>query len=118
MKEKILFVINPISGNKPKEFITKLLDEKFNEDHYNTKIIFTSFAGEATQIVKQFSKKGYYKVVALGGDGTVNEVASAIVETDAILGIVPLGSVNGLSRHLKIPLKTDKALDLIKAGNH
>ena len=52
MKEKILFVINPISGNKPKEFITKLIDEKFNEDHYNTKIIFTSFAGEATQIVK------------------------------------------------------------------
>ncbi|PLX12128.1 MAG: lipid kinase [Marinilabiliales bacterium] len=118
MKEKFLFVVNPISGNKPKEFITKLIDEKFNEDSYNTKIIFTSFAGEATHIAKQYLKKGYNHVVAVGGDGTVNEVASAIVETDAILGIIPFGSGNGLARHLKIPLRPDKALKLIKSGNH
>ena len=117
MKEKLLFVINPISGNKPKEFIIDLIEEKFNEDRYKTKIIFTRFAGEATQIVKKYSKKEYKKVVAIGGDGTVNELASAITDTDAVLGIVPFGSGNGLARHLKIPLKPEKALDLIKAGN-
>ncbi len=117
MKEKILFVINPVSGNKPKEFILKRIDKKFQEEHYKVKIIFTSFAGEATAIVKNFIQKGYQKIIAVGGDGTVNEVASAIVNTEAVLGIVPLGSGNGLARHLKIPLKTNKALELIKKGS-
>ena len=118
MKEKILFVINPISGNKPKEFILNLVEEKFHEEQYKVKTIFTRFAGEATSIVKEFSQKGYKKVVAVGGDGTVNEVASAIVDTDAVLGIVPLGSGNGLARHLKIPLKPARALNLIKSGDY
>lgn len=117
MKEKILFVINPVSGNKPKEFILKLIEEKFTEEHYKVKTIFTRFAGEATSIVKNFSQKGYQKVVAVGGDGTVNEVASAIANTNAVLGIVPLGSGNGLARHLKVPLKANRALELIKSGN-
>lgn len=117
MVDKILFVINPVSGNKPKEFITELIEEKFQEDGYKTAIIFTSFAGEATQIVKKYTKKDYKKVIAIGGDGTVNEVASAIVDTDAVLGIVPFGSGNGLARQLSIPLKADKALDLIKLGH-
>ena len=118
MREKILFVINPVSGNKSKDYIPNLIKQKFNVNEYDVKIITTRFAGEATQIVKQYVNKGYKKVVAIGGDGTVNEVASAIVETDAILGIVPLGSGNGLARHIKIPLKPQKALDLIKKGNH
>ncbi|MFC2151143.1 diacylglycerol/lipid kinase family protein [Bacteroidota bacterium] len=117
MKDKILFVINPISGNKPKKFIIDLIEEKFPEDQFKTKIIFTRFAGEATQIVKKYTQKEYKKVVAVGGDGTINEVASAIVDTEAVLGIVPFGSGNGLARHLKIPLKAQKALDLIKKGN-
>ncbi len=118
MREKILFVINPVSGNKSKDYIPNLIEQKFNVNEYDVKVIITRFAGEATQLVKQYVNKKYKKVVAIGGDGTVNEVASAIVETDAILGIVPLGSGNGLARHLKIPLKPQKALDLIKKGNH
>ena len=118
MREKILFVINPVSGNKSKDYIPNLIKQKFNVNEYDVKVITTRFAGEATQLVKQYVNKEYKKVVAVGGDGTVNEVASAIVETDAILGIVPLGSGNGLARHMKIPLKPQKALDLIKEGNH
>lgn len=118
MREKILFVINPVSGNKSKDYIPNLIKQKFNVNEYDVKIITTQFAGQATPIVKQYFNKGYEKVVAIGGDGTVNEVASAIVETDAILGIIPLGSGNGLARHLKIPLKPQKALDLIKKGDH
>jgi len=118
MREKILFVINPVSGNTSKDYIPNLIKQKFNVNEYDVKVITTQFAGEATQLVKQYVNKEYKKVVAVGGDGTVNEVASAIVETDAILGIVPLGSGNGLARHLKIPLKPQKALNLIKEGNH
>jgi YegS/Rv2252/BmrU family lipid kinase len=114
MKEKILFVINPISGNGSKKNIPDLIKQKFNDDEYNVKVIFTQFAGEATQIVKQYILKGYLKIIAAGGDGTVNEVASGMVETDAVLGIIPLGSGNGLARHLNLPMKPQKAMDVIK----
>ena len=114
MKEKVLFVINPVSGNKSKKNIPDLIKQKFDENDYDVKIVFTQFAGEATQLVKKHINKGYKKIVAVGGDGTVNEVASGIVETEAVLGIIPLGSGNGLARHLNIPLKPQKALDLIK----
>jgi len=117
MKEKILFVVNPVSGKKSKDFIPDLIKQTFDEDQYNTKIIYTSFSGEATHIVKQYFNKGYKKVVAVGGDGTVNEVASAITETDGLLGIVPTGSGNGLARHLKIPVNVRKALSVIQKGH-
>ncbi len=116
MKEKILFVINPVSGNKSKDYIPNLIKQMFDENEYEVKIIITQFAGEATQIVKKYINKGFNKIVAAGGDGTVNEVASGVVETDAVLGIIPLGSGNGLARHLNIPMKAKKALNLIKEG--
>ncbi|MDK2977856.1 MAG: diacylglycerol kinase [Bacteroidales bacterium] len=117
MKVKILFVINPVSGKKSKDFVPALIKQIFYEEHYDLKIIYTLFSGEATHIVKQYFNKGYKKVVAVGGDGTVNEVASAITETDAVLGIVPTGSGNGLARHLKIPMNIKKSLGIIKKGH-
>lgn len=117
MKENILFVINPVSGKKSKDFIPGLIKQTFDEDQYNTKIIYTSFSGEATQIVKQYFNQGYKKIVAVGGDGTVNEVASAITVTEGVLGIVPTGSGNGLARHLKIPMNIKKALSVIEKGH-
>lgn len=117
MLEKIIFIINPVSGKKKKKNIPELIKNAFsNKDDY--KIIHTKFSGDATQIVKKYLNKGHKKFVAVGGDGTVNEIASALVETEAILGIIPMGSGNGLARHLKIPLKPTKALDLIQHGNH
>lgn len=116
MKEKILFVINPVSGKKSKDYIPELIQQTFDDENYNIEIIYTSFSGEATQIVKKYFQQGFKKIIAVGGDGTVNEVASAITEIDAVLGIIPTGSGNGLARHLKIPLDIRKALMLIKKG--
>ncbi len=116
MKEKILFIINPVSGRKSKDFIPELINEIFKNQEYDVKIVFTKANREATQIVKQFALKGYSKFVAVGGDGTVNEVASGVVDVDGVLGIVPLGSGNGLARHMKIPLNSRKALELIKTA--
>lgn len=117
MVDKIIFIINPVSGKRSKKNIPELIKNTFaSQEDY--KIIYTKFSGEATQIVKKYLNKGFLKFIAVGGDGTVNEVASAIVETDAILGIIPIGSGNGLARHLKIPLKPLKALNLIKQGNN
>lgn len=117
MKEKILFIINPISGNKSKEYIPNLIQQKFEDSDYEVKFVVTQFVGEATQIAKDHVLKGYSKLVAVGGDGTVNEVASGVVETESALGIIPMGSGNGLARHLKIPMNTNKALELIKLGS-
>ncbi|MDY6800510.1 MAG: diacylglycerol kinase family lipid kinase [Bacteroidota bacterium] len=116
MKEKILFVINPVSGKKSKDGLPDLIKQTFVEDRYQIKIVYTSNSGEATGIVKQYFNQGYKKVVAVGGDGTVNEVASALTETDGVLGIVPTGSGNGLARHLKIPMNISKALSMLKDG--
>jgi len=116
MKEKILFVINPVSGKKLKDYIPDFIKQTFAEDIFDITIFYTSFSGEATQMIKQSLNKGYKKIVAVGGDGTVNEVASAITETDVVLGIVPTGSGNGLARHLKIPMNVRKALWIIKKG--
>ena len=117
MKERILFVINPVSGNKSKKSIPDLIKQMFDDANYDIEIVETQYAGEATQIAKKYIAKGFEKIVAVGGDGTVNEVASGVVETDAVLGIIPLGSGNGLARHLNIPMRTKKALELIKSAN-
>ncbi|QQS52120.1 MAG: diacylglycerol kinase family lipid kinase [Bacteroidota bacterium] len=114
-KTKIVFIINPIAGTRKaphlEDLAIRLLDDK-----WKPQFIRTDYAGHATQIVKNKLKKGAKFFIAVGGDGTVNEVASALVGSKANMGIVPCGSGNGLARSLKIPLKTDKALQCISQG--
>lgn len=73
----------------------------------------TRFAGDATAVARRLVSEGCDVVVAVGGDGTVNEVAQALVHTGTALGIVPAGSGNGLARHLRIPMDVRKALERI-----
>ena len=80
---------------------------------FEIRIIFTERAGHAFELAQSQIKEGVSYIVAVGGDGTVNEVAMAVRNTTAVLGIVPCGSGNGLARHLNIPLKLVKALQLI-----
>ncbi|MGN0207469.1 MAG: diacylglycerol/lipid kinase family protein, partial [Muribaculaceae bacterium] len=69
--------------------------------------------GHATDLAKQAIKQGYYGVLAIGGDGTINEVAAALRDSDTALGIIPNGSGNGLARHLNIPIDVKRALEEI-----
>ena len=117
MKERILFIVNPISGRRKKTFTKEYIEQHFDNERFETDIIHTRFPGDGHQQVKEKLAEGVKYFVAVGGDGTVNEVASAIVDTDAVLGIIPVGSGNGLARHLKIPLNPKKALQLIIKGN-
>ncbi len=79
-------------------------------------IVFSDGVSHARQIAKEAVNK-FHLVVAVGGDGTVNEVASAIVGSDAIFGIVPYGSGNGLSRFLGISMNAEKAIKNLGSGN-
>jgi YegS/Rv2252/BmrU family lipid kinase len=106
------FVINPISGGKNKKGIEKLITATFLP--HDTVIKYTRREGQGYKIARKYVRKGISCCIAVGGDGTVNEVASALVNTNSVLGIIPAGSGNGLARHLGIPSVPSRALELIK----
>lgn len=115
-KKKIAFIINPISGTQSKEQILKWVDERLDRSLYVPEIVYTEYAGHAAKIAGQKAGEGVFAVVAVGGDGTINEVARSLVHTQTALGIIPCGSGNGLARHLQIPLEPKKAIDIINGG--
>ena len=89
MKKKILYLINPISGTRGKDAVAKLVISLTNRDRYDMEVLHTQHAGHATELTRKAVKNGTDIVVAVGGDGTVNEVAAALTDTPAALGIVP-----------------------------
>jgi diacylglycerol kinase (ATP) len=114
LKRKALFVINPVAGGKSKEHVPQLIKQYLNKDAIEPTIVFTEEAGHAHWLAKEASAN-YHNIIAVGGDGTVNEVASAVVGSPAALGILPFGSGNGLSRFLSIPMGTVNAIRAINA---
>ncbi len=115
-KKKIVFVINPISGTQGKEQILAWVNEKLDREKYDMEVVYTEYAGHAVKIAAQKAAEKAFAVVAIGGDGTINEIARSLVHTDTALGIIPCGSGNGLARHLQIPLDPRKAVDIINGG--
>ena len=113
MKKKAVFVINLISGTSDKAAIPGLIDQYLDKTKFEYEIAITQYAGHASEIASKAKDDGVDVVVAVGGDGTVNEVARAIVHSNTALGIIPCGSGNGLARHLLIPLNARKAIEII-----
>lgn len=113
-KRKILFIINPISGVGKKNIIPPLIEEHIPSDQFETEIAYTQHRGHGKELAKQ-EAKNFDAIVAVGGDGSMNEIGSSLVNTNCALGIIPTGSGNGLARHLNIPLKLDKAIQRIAA---
>jgi YegS/Rv2252/BmrU family lipid kinase len=112
-KEKIAFIINPISGTVSKKNVPDQISESLNLNKYEPVIYFTTAAGHATQLAQTCIENGITKIIAVGGDGTVNELGRALINTPAYLGIIPCGSGNGLARYLGIPLKTSDAIAML-----
>lgn len=105
--------MNPISGTASKANIPKLIEETIDKGLFDYELRLTERAGHAAEIAAEAQRKGADIVVAIGGDGTVNEVARAIIDTPTALGIVPCGSGNGLARHLMLPMNAKKAIEII-----
>ena len=110
--KNIAFIVNPIAGTKTKNRLTKLIRESLNPQLFSPTLVVTEYVGHATQLAEHFALEGYYAVVAVGGDGTVNEVATALVGTNTALGIIPNGSGNGFARHLDISTRMNRALEM------
>lgn len=113
MKKKAVFIINLKSGTSDKAAIPGLIGETLDKDKFDYDIAITEYAGHASEIAAKAKSDGVDVAVAVGGDGTVNEVARAIVHSDTALGIIPCGSGNGLARHLLLPMNPRKAIELI-----
>ena len=123
--KNIAFIINPIAGGKEsqnaKRKLPKLIMQTLDMEQWLPNIMFTEYAGHATELAKQYARMGFDAVVAVGGDGTVNEVARGLVQGNqpsafshqTALGIIPMGSGNGFARHLNISMRPQKALEMI-----
>lgn len=109
----ITFIINPISGTHSKETLPKLIEEHLDKKQFTPRIFYTEHAGHAAELTRQCVEEHVDIVVAVGGDGTVNEVARSLVHSTTALGIIPCGSGNGLARHLCLPLDIRKSIDII-----
>ena len=117
MKEKILFIVNPISGHHDKSKFPSIVEKLIDKDKYDYTITLTEYGGHAVELTKQAIDNQYDIIVAVGGDGTINEVATTMIGASQTFAIVPYGSGNGLARHLHLPLKPDKVItEVINKG--
>lgn len=113
-KKKILFIINPISGTGKQKIVEKLIDQHLDLSLFDYEITYTKYAKHAIDLSANAVGK-FDIIVAVGGDGSVNEVAKHLINTNVILAIIPTGSGNGLARHLKIPINLKAAILKINA---
>jgi len=112
-RKKLMAIINPFSGNSKKEQVPQLLKDIIDHNKYQLTVEFVTEDLRVSDLAARAVKDGYYGVIAVGGDGTVNGAASALIDSDVALAIVPCGSGNGLARHLEIPMNMKKAIVLV-----
>ena len=111
---KYLFILNPQAGLKLRErSLVDLIDQYMCNSEHSYEFAYTTCAGDATRIAAQAVSEGFEIVVAVGGDGTVNEVGCGLIRTQGILGVLPVGSGNGVARSLKIPLTLKESIKLL-----
>lgn len=118
MKKHIWFIVNPISGGRKKAELPELIASHLDHKKFDYNIIQTEYKGHAIDLAKQAIEMGIDIVCAVGGDGSVHEVGTTLIGSNTQLAIIPLGSGNGLARHMKIPLKIKKSLECINSGKY
>ena len=116
-KKKIIFIINPIAGGGNKKRFEKRIDNFFSGKNYEIIKHFTAYPSHAVDIAAGYAKVEPCFIVAVGGDGTINEIARSLINTGSTLGVIPLGSGNGFARHFNLPFQLKKALKVLLTGN-
>lgn len=108
---KVLFIVNKFAGTGYQPDVDGKIIEACEQQDAECSLAFTKGRGHATLLAQQAVAEGTYsRVIAVGGDGTVNEVARGLLHSNTPMGIIPKGSGNGLARHLRIPLKITDAV--------
>lgn len=109
--------MNPISGTVSKARIPWLIDEYLDKRKYDFAIAKTEYPGHAAELAREAAANGVDIVVAVGGDGTVNEVGRGLVNTSTAMAILPCGSGNGLARHLLLPMDLRRCIDILNVAD-
>ena len=117
MKKKIRFIINPRSGVHNGGELPAIIENTIDKSIFDAEVIHTQYAGHGTKLSADAVEKKYFAVVAVGGDGSVQEIAQATTGTNTLLGIIPKGSGNGFARHLQIPMNANAAIGVINRSN-
>ena len=112
-KQKIRFIINPISGKTHRKNLPSQIEEILNSKRFDFDIKVSEYAGHSKVLAQEAIDQHYDIIAVAGGDGSINEVGTKLIGTDIALAVIPCGSGNGLSRCLNIPLDPIKALELI-----
>jgi YegS/Rv2252/BmrU family lipid kinase len=112
-KQTILFIVNPKSGVSNKKRVPQMVEKYIDRERYDHEIVYTQYAGHAVELAKDAAMRGIDVVVAVGGDGTLNEVGRGLVHTNTAMGVIPCGSGNGFARHLGIPMSIKGSIDFI-----
>ncbi|MPL70130.1 Diacylglycerol kinase [bioreactor metagenome] len=112
-KNNILFIINPISGIGKQKLAEKAIEKVLDKNKYDYKIAYTEYAHHGTLLSLQASIQNVDIVVAVGGDGSINDCVRGLIGTNVTLGIIPAGSGNGLARTLNIPLNMEAAIEVL-----
>ena len=115
--KRIRYIINPRSGSKGKEEIPSMIARLTDVKEALVEICFTEAPHHATALAKEAAENNFEIVVAVGGDGSINETAKGLMGSSTALGIIPKGSGNGMARHLKIPLNDEEAIAVINKAH-
>lgn len=113
----LVFIINPNSGVDRQKAIQRAIEHKLDTTKYTYELVHTKYAKHGTELAKEAAEKGAYAVVAVGGDGSVNDIVAGLINTDTALAIIPKGSGNGMARTMQIPLEEEAAIEVINKGN-
>jgi YegS/Rv2252/BmrU family lipid kinase len=116
-KQKIRFIINPISGKKHKDHLPQQIEEHLDHSRFDYEIFISNYAGHASVLAQDAINQHVDILAVAGGDGSINEVGTPLIGTDLALAVIPCGSGNGLSRCLDLPLDPVKALQVINGGH-
>jgi YegS/Rv2252/BmrU family lipid kinase len=110
---KILFIINRKAGTDREKRLEDVIRQHLPAPDFSVQITHLAYLGHGTHLAQEAVQQGVDTVVAVGGDGSINEIAQGLLGSKTALAVIPLGSGNGLARALKIPLNVHKALQLI-----
>src|SRR5271165_196772 len=101
-KKRIRFIINPVSGIGKHKNIVRNVEQYLDKSQFHYEIVFTEKPGHGIRLSRQAADNNYHAVVAVGGDGSINEVGSSLIGSDTALAIIPTGSGNGFANHFHI----------------
>jgi len=120
MDKSAMIIINPTSGKEKAASFEERIKEELKSKYPNLVVKYTKGEGDATKFAKEACEEKYDLVVSLGGDGTVNEIVNGIAsfEKPPLLGIIPLGTANNLAKALNIPMKPEKAIEILNNDYH